>query len=109
LSIPPDVHEEANYYTRLNALSWRADPAAATEIEGRLAAHGFDRGAINVEVYAQARELFLMFEQLLISAQNRRMRLLREINNQRHAKALGKGSGVGRSLRSCSKKTVVES
>jgi hypothetical protein len=44
---------------------------AATEIELRLAAHGFDRDAINVEVYAQARELFLMFEGLLMSPKNR--------------------------------------
>jgi len=102
IGIPPDVREEVNYYTRLNALSWRTDPLAATEIENRLAAYGFDQDTINVEVYAQARELFLMFETLLVSAQNRRATLLREINNQRHAKAFRNDQRSGRSLPRCS-------
>ena len=90
VGIPSEVREHADRRTRLNALSWRADPIAAAEIETRLAAYGFDQDAINVEVYAQARELFLMFETLLVSAQSRRMMLLRDIANQRHAKACRK-------------------
>jgi hypothetical protein len=87
VGIPPSFQAAANYQTRLNALSWRIDPVAATEIECRLASYGFDQDAINAEVYAQARELFLMFESLLVSTQNRRTILLREIDNHRHAKA----------------------
>jgi hypothetical protein len=74
------------------------DPAAATEIELRLASYGLDAHSINVEVYAQVRELFLMFETLLVSAQSRRTVSLREINNQRHAKELSKGPGTRRLL-----------
>ena len=77
---PPIFQNEAKRYTRLNALSWRMDPAAATEIELRLASYGIDHHTINAEVYAQARELFLTFESLLVSAQSRRAVLLREIN-----------------------------
>jgi hypothetical protein len=86
VGIPPSFQEEASCYTRLNALSWRMDPAAATEIEFRLGSYGLDAHSINAEVYAQARELFLMFETLLVSAQTRRTVLLREFNNQRHAR-----------------------
>jgi hypothetical protein len=60
------------------------DPTAASEIETRLAAHGYDSFAINTQVYLQAHDIFLAFEALLNSAQNRRMSLLREINNRRH-------------------------
>src|SRR5262249_50296547 len=98
VGVPPSFQSEAEHYTRLNALSWRTDPAAATEIETRLAAYGFDQDAINVEVYAQARELFLMFESLLVSSQNRQTILLREINNQRHATECRKDRPTNRSL-----------
>jgi hypothetical protein len=90
IGIPPSFQEEANYYTRLNALSWRMNQVAATEIELRLASSGLDQDAINAEVYAQAREQFLMFDALLVSAQNRRTILLREINKQRQASEFGK-------------------
>jgi hypothetical protein len=88
IGIPTSFRVEAKHYTRINALNWRVDPAAATEIELRLAAYGFDQDAINVEVYAQARELFLMFESLLVSTQNRRTILVREIANQRRTKQI---------------------
>jgi hypothetical protein len=98
VGVPPSFQSEAEHYTRLNALSWRMDPATATEIETRLAAYGFDQDAINAEAYAQARELFLMFESLLVSTQNRRTILLREINNQRHADEFRKNRRSNRSL-----------
>jgi hypothetical protein len=90
VDFPPSLQAEANHYTRLNALSWRVDSVVSTEIELRLVAHGFDQDAINVEVYAQAREPFLMFESLLVSTQNRRTILLRDIANHRHAKQIRK-------------------
>ncbi len=69
--------------TRLNAVDWRISKTATQEIEARLADYGFDPHSINAEVYAHARELFLMFESLLVAAQTRRMSLLRDISNQR--------------------------
>jgi hypothetical protein len=83
VGIAHSLEEDANFYTRLNALSWRIDPAAADEIEARLASYGFDQHAISTEVYCQAREMYLTFESLLAAAQNRRMMLLREIRNFR--------------------------
>jgi hypothetical protein len=83
VGIAPELDEEAEYYTLQNALNWRIDPIAATEIDARLAAYGFDQHAINTEVYVQARETLVLFEGLLNAAQTKRMLLLREIRNQR--------------------------
>jgi hypothetical protein len=83
IGIAPEFADEAEYYTLQNALSWRLDPIATTEIETRLASYGFDQHAINTEVYVQAREIFVLFESLLNAAQTKRMLLLREIRNQR--------------------------
>ncbi|WP_439369401.1 hypothetical protein [Bradyrhizobium sp. DASA03120] len=83
VGIAPDFEEEAAYHTLQNALSWRIDPIAASEIDARLAAYGFDANAINTEVYVQAREILVLFEGLLNAAQTKRMLLLREIRNQR--------------------------
>ena len=83
IGIAPEFKDEAEYYTLKNVHSWRSDPLAATEIDARLAGHGFDAHAINVEVYVQAREILLLFESLLNSAQTKRMLLLREIKNER--------------------------
>jgi hypothetical protein len=83
IGIAPDFEDESEYYTLQNALSWRIDPIAATEIDARLAAYGFDQHAITTEVYVQAREIFVLFEGLLNAAQTKRMLLLREIRNQR--------------------------
>ena len=88
--IPPHFEEEAHFYVRLNALSWRIDSTAATEIERRLATHGFDPHSISAEVFAQAREIYLMFENLLITAQNRRMMLLAEIQSFRQVRGQGR-------------------
>ncbi|WP_369725987.1 hypothetical protein AB8Z38_15660 [Bradyrhizobium sp. LLZ17] len=85
IRIAPEFQGEAEYYTLQNALSWRIDPVARTEIDTRLAAHGFDQLAISTEVYVQAREMFVLFEGLLNAAQTKRMLLLREIRNVRLA------------------------
>jgi hypothetical protein len=53
-------------------MQWREDPEAAAEIEARLASNGIDVGSINLEVFVQSRELFLMFDALMHSAQHRR-------------------------------------
>lgn len=83
VGIATDFEGEAAYHTLQNALSWRIDPVAASEIEARLAAYGFDQHAITTEVYVQAREVLVLFEGLLDAAQTKRMLLLREIRNQR--------------------------
>src|SRR5262249_47895166 len=85
VGIAPESSDEAEYYTAQNALSWRIDPIAATEIDARLASCGFDQEAINIDVYVQAREIFVLFESLLNAAQTKRMLLLREMRNQRSA------------------------
>jgi hypothetical protein len=81
--VAPELEDQAEYYTRQNALSWRTDPIAAAEIDARLASYGFDEQAITTEVYVQAREMFVLFEGLLSAAQTKRRLLLREIRNQR--------------------------
>lgn len=53
VGIAPGFEDDAEYYTLQNALSWRIDAAAATEIDTRLANCGFDQQAINSEVYVQ--------------------------------------------------------
>ncbi|MGY3549428.1 MULTISPECIES: hypothetical protein [unclassified Bradyrhizobium] len=83
VGIDPEFEAEAGSYTLQNAVSWRIDPIAAAEIEARLATYGFDHHAINTEVYVQAREVLVLFEDLLNAAQTKRMLLLREIRNQR--------------------------
>ncbi|BBO03834.1 MULTISPECIES: hypothetical protein [Bradyrhizobium] len=93
VGIDPEFEAEAETYTLQNALSWRCDPVAASEIEARLAAYGFDQRAITTEVYVQAREVLVLFEGLLNAAQTKRMLLLREIRNQRF------GAGPLRRLR----------
>jgi hypothetical protein len=42
---------------------------AAAEIEARLERSGFDQGDISAEAFVQARELFLILDQLMHSAQ----------------------------------------
>ncbi|MCP1756898.1 hypothetical protein [Bradyrhizobium elkanii] len=81
--IAPEFEDEADYYTRQNALSWRLDTVAATEIEAHLASYGFDQHSINTDVYVQAREVFVLFEGRLNAAQARRLVLIREIRRHR--------------------------
>lgn len=82
--LPPEMEDAARYHIRRNARIWRVDQTAAREIDVRFATYGYDSNAINTQVYLQARDVLLAFEALLNSAQNRRMSLLREINNRRH-------------------------
>lgn len=65
---------------RRAAAEWRDDREAVSEIESRLDQSGFDAIDINAEMFAQARELFDLFDQLMIAAQRRRIGLLREIS-----------------------------
>jgi hypothetical protein len=74
---------ELQSHIKRNAADWRDDPAAAAEIEARLLQHNFDDEAISAEAYCQAQEAFVLFNDLMRSAQNRRLALLREINYRR--------------------------
>jgi hypothetical protein len=69
--------------SRRTAAEWACDSEAAIEIEARLHRNGVDTTDIDAEVFVQARELFLIFDQLMQSAQNRRIALLREIGIRR--------------------------
>jgi hypothetical protein len=64
--------------SRRAAAEWRDDREVATEIEARLDRCGFDAIDINAEAIVQARELFDLFDQLMIAAQRRRIGLLRK-------------------------------
>jgi hypothetical protein len=64
---------------------WRRDPVAAAEIEAHPKLNRIDAASINVEVFAQARDLFVLFDSLMLSAQGRRVALLREIAARRAA------------------------
>jgi hypothetical protein len=75
----PMVHTQA----RRARADWRADPKAAAEIGARLERGGLNQDSINTEAFVQAHELFLMLDQLMHSAQTRRMTLLREIGIRR--------------------------
>jgi hypothetical protein len=75
--------EIARGHIQRNAAQWHDDPQAAVEIEARLASLGFDACSIDMEVIVQAREIFIMFDSLMHSAQNRRIYLMREINARR--------------------------
>jgi hypothetical protein len=81
--MPAEVMPMVQLQAKRTAAEWREDPEAAIEIEGRLCRSGFDPIAINAEVFVQARELFVMFDQLIHLAQNRRIALLREISVRR--------------------------
>ena len=83
VGIAPEFEEDAEGYILLNALSWRRDPIAASEIEARLVSYGFDHHAISMEAHVQAGEMLVLFESLLNAAQSKRMLLLREIKHQR--------------------------
>jgi hypothetical protein len=81
--IPHAFAQSARNHTKLNAEQWRTDPIANAEIENRLTAQGIDDRSVNAEVLIQSRELFIMFDSLMQSAQTRRILLLREINRRR--------------------------
>jgi hypothetical protein len=76
-----------------SAEQWREDPKAAAEIEARLRRHGFTETSINAELFCQTPAAFATFDALLHAAQDRRIRLLREINSRRaFSKRLAKWS-----------------
>jgi hypothetical protein len=81
--MPPHASQTTLLQTRRNAAQWREDQSAAFEIEGRMKRCGFDTAAINAEVYIRAQDKFMLFEDLLQRAQQRRIILLREINIRR--------------------------
>ena len=78
--MPAEVMPTVRTRARRTAAEWRNDQEAAIEIESHLDRNGFDAIDINAEVFVQARELFDMFDQLMIAAQRRRIGLLREIS-----------------------------
>ena len=83
LGIPPAALEMAQRRTRRNVEQWREDPTAAAEIEARLKSKGIDAASINIEVFLQARDLFVMFDSMMHSAQRRQIILLRELASRR--------------------------
>jgi hypothetical protein len=64
---------------RRSSVEWREDSTAASEIEARLTASGYDTAAVNAEVLLLAQVPFGFFDGLMQSAQSRRINLLREI------------------------------
>jgi len=92
--IPPAAREMARQHTRRNVEDWRDDPTAAAEIEVRLKSHGIDATSINIEVFVQARDLFVMFDSLMHSAQSRRIILLREIAARRAFSRPARGTRI---------------
>ena len=84
MGIAEDARDDARRYTELNARAWRYDKEAAIEIEGRLASFGHDESSIDSDVLMHARELYIVYEGLITSAQHRRTMLLREIEGRRH-------------------------
>jgi hypothetical protein len=94
LGIPPAGREMAQRHTRRNVEQWRDDPTAAAEIEAHLKSHGIDATSINIEVFVQARDLFVMFDSLMHSAQSRRIVLLREIATRRAFSRQARGTRI---------------
>jgi hypothetical protein len=103
INIVPSFEEDAEFYTMQNALSWRLDSIARSEIEARLASYGFDQHSVSMETYVQARETFVLFENLLNTAQTKRLVVLKEIKHHRalgtmdlkYRKTGGQGSDTG--------------
>ena len=81
--IPQEYLPFACGQTKENAEQWRSDPVASAEIEARLIEQGIDDGSLNAELLIQTRELLTLFDNLIQSAQARRIVLLREINRRR--------------------------
>jgi hypothetical protein len=96
--IPYPSRQSARDQTKLNAEKWRTDPVAHAEIENRLTTQGIDEGSVNAEVLIQSRELFIMFDSLIQSAQTRRILLLREINRRRISLEFERAGPLKRSI-----------
>jgi hypothetical protein len=63
-------------------------------LKARLASHGIDAASVNIEVFVQARDLFVMFDSLMHSAQSRRIVLLREIAARRAVSRQARGTRI---------------
>jgi hypothetical protein len=83
--MPSDSRSMVLTHCRRAANEWSDDRDAASEIERRLERNGFDIAAITAETFAQAQQAFGLFDQLMQSAQHRRVVLLREIVTRRKA------------------------
>jgi hypothetical protein len=101
--IPQAFKQSARDHTRQNTEQWRSDPTSGDEIETRLVKHGIDEGSLNAEVLVQAHEWFIMFDNLIQSAQTRRVLLLREINRRRISLEMERGGAPKRSGEALSK------
>jgi hypothetical protein len=77
--MPPEMSEPVRLHSTRAASEWREHPVAAVEIESHLARNGFDKTAVNAELFVQAQREFAMFDGLMHAAQHRRMTLFREI------------------------------
>jgi hypothetical protein len=94
--MPVEAMPTVRARARQTAAEWRDNREAAIEIEARLDRTGLDAIDINAEVFVQARELFDMFDRLMIAAQRRRIDLFREISIRhefagRVRRVMGKG------------------
>jgi hypothetical protein len=98
LGLPSAVREIAQRHTRRNVEQWRDDPTAAAEIEGRLKSHGIDAASINLEVFVHARDLFVMFDSMIDTAQRRRIILLRELASRRAASTQARRTRISAAL-----------
>jgi hypothetical protein len=85
--MPPQTRGLVRAHCERVASEWSEDRDAAAEIEERLARNGFDHTAINAEVFVQAQDRFGLFDQLMQSAQHRRIVLLRELASRRKSNA----------------------
>ena len=77
--LPIEAMPMVRQHARRAAADWRTDPQGAIDIEAHLERSGFDQIDINAQAIAQARELLLVFDHLMQSAQSPRVALLREI------------------------------
>jgi hypothetical protein len=60
---------------------WMASPIRISS--SRLRTQGIDEGSVNAEILIHCRDLFIMYDSLIQSAQTRRILLLREMNRRR--------------------------
>jgi hypothetical protein len=81
--MPPQARSIVRAHCERAAHEWSEDRDAASDIEMRLARNGFDSAVINTETFVQAQQTFVLFDQLMQSAQHRRIALLREIASRR--------------------------
>ena len=80
--MPVEAMPTVRPHARRAAAYWRNNHGAAIEIETRLA-NLLNQIDIDAKVIVQARELFAMFDQLMQSAQSRRVGLMCEISVRR--------------------------